>query len=62
MTRFESIRILLALATVKNYEISQFNIKTVFLYGDLKEEIFNQQDLMMTAIEFVNSKRVYTMD
>lgn len=43
VARFESIRILLALAAAKDYEISQFDIKTAFLHGDLKEEIFMLQ-------------------
>lgn len=34
VARFESIRILLALAATKDYEIIQFDIKTAFLYGD----------------------------
>lgn len=43
VARFESIRILLSLAAVKDYEIVQFDIKTAFLYGDLNEEIFMTQ-------------------
>lgn len=42
VARFESIRIL-SIACVNDYEVSQFDIKTAFLYGDLKEEIFMEQ-------------------
>ena len=37
VVRYESIRILLALAARENFEISQFDVKTAFLYGDLKK-------------------------
>lgn len=40
VARFESIRILLALAAINDYEIFQFDIKTAFLHGNLEEEIF----------------------
>lgn len=41
--RYDSIRILLALATIYEMEILQFDIKTAFLYGNLKEEIYMKQ-------------------
>lgn len=41
--RYDSIRILLALATIHDMEILQFDIKTAFLYGDLEEEIYIKQ-------------------
>ena len=40
MTRFDSIRILLAVAVQKDYKIMQFDIKTAFLNGDLDEDVF----------------------
>lgn len=43
VARFESIRILMSIACANDYEIYQFDIKTAFLYGDLKEEIFMEQ-------------------
>lgn len=43
VVRFESIRILMSIACANNYEIYQFDIKTAFLYGDLKEDIFMEQ-------------------
>lgn len=43
VVRYESIRILLAVAAEKNYGIAQFDVKTAFLYGELNEEIFIEQ-------------------
>ena len=39
-TRYDSIRVLLAVAAAHNYEIQQFDIKTAFLYGNLSEDIY----------------------
>lgn len=39
-TRYDTIRILLAIATTNDFEITQFDIKTAFLNGNLEEEIF----------------------
>ena len=38
--RYESIRILLALAAIKNLYMKQCDVKTAFLYGNLDEEIY----------------------
>ena len=43
VARYESIRILLALATINNWEIHQMDVKTAFLNGDLDEEIYMEQ-------------------
>lgn len=40
LIKFESIRILLALAAKEDWEIAQFDIKTAFLNGNLDEEIY----------------------
>jgi transposase InsO family protein len=37
--RYDSLRIFLALVTQFDLEIMQFDVKTAFLYGDLKEDI-----------------------
>lgn len=39
-TRYDTIRILLAIAARQNYNIVQFDIKTAFLYGELNEDIY----------------------
>ena len=43
VVRYDSVRALLALAAQQNYEISQFDVKTAFLYGELDEEIYMAQ-------------------
>lgn len=40
VARWDSIRFLLALAAVRDYEIRHLDIKTAFLNGDLEEEIY----------------------
>ena len=37
------IRIVLGLVASLNWEIEQFHVKTSFLHGDLKEEIYMEQ-------------------
>jgi hypothetical protein len=39
VTRISSIRILIALASIHNLFIHQMDVKTIFLNGDLEEEI-----------------------
>ena len=39
----KSIRILLAIATYYDYEIWQMDVKTTFLNGDIKEDIYMEQ-------------------
>lgn len=39
-TRYDTIRVLLALAVSKNLKILQFDIKTAFLHGNLNEEVY----------------------
>ena len=43
VARFESLRLLLALATLEDWEIHQMDIKLAFLNGLLEEEIFMEQ-------------------
>ena len=40
VTRLESIRLLLGITAMKDWEIRQIDVKTAYLYGDLDEEIF----------------------
>lgn len=39
VTRFESIRFLLAHAALNDWEVEAMDVKTAFLYGELDEEI-----------------------
>ena len=43
VTRIMSIRMLIAIAVLYNLEIHQMDVKTVFLNGDLDEEIYIKQ-------------------
>ena len=40
VVRYDSIRVLLALAAYENLEMRQFDVKTAFLYGELLEDIY----------------------
>ena len=40
VVRYDSIRVLLALAAYENLEMRQFDVKTTFLYGELLEDIY----------------------
>ena len=41
--KYSSIRVLLALVAHLNLELVQLDLKTAFLHGDLKEEIYMTQ-------------------
>lgn len=43
VVRYDSVRVLLAIAASKDMEIRQFDVKTAFLNGDLKEEVYMEQ-------------------
>ena len=43
VTRITSIRLLIAIAAIFNLKIHQMDVKTMFLNGDLKEEIYTDQ-------------------
>ena len=43
VAKFNSIRVLLALAAQQDFEVHQMDVKTAFLNGDLEEEIYMQQ-------------------
>src|SRR5712692_1408941 len=43
VARFESLRLLLVLAALENWEIHQMDVKSAFLNGILNEEIYMEQ-------------------
>ena len=43
VTRITSIRMLIAIAAIHDFEIHQMDVKTAFLNGDLDEEIYMEQ-------------------
>ena len=45
MVRFASIRLILAIVARMDLELCQMDVKTIFLNGDLDEEIYMDQPL-----------------
>ena len=43
VTRFESVRTLMSIAAVEDFDIYQMDVKCAFLYGSLDEEIYMEQ-------------------
>ena len=43
VARFETVRILLALAALEDWDIKSLKVKTAYLYGELDEEICMDQ-------------------
>ena len=43
VTRITSIRLVLAIAAIRNLEVHQMDVKTAFLNGNLEEEIYMEQ-------------------
>jgi hypothetical protein len=43
MVRFETVWLMIALATLKNWHITSLDVKTAFLYGELDEELYMEQ-------------------
>ena len=41
--RFETVRLMLALATLENWYITGLNVQSAYLYGKLDEEIYMEQ-------------------
>jgi transposase InsO family protein len=45
VVKYDSIRVILAIAAAKKLKLKQFDIKTAFLYGDIEEEIYMKQPI-----------------
>ena len=43
VTRITSIRLVLAIAAIRNLEVHQMDVKTAFLNGNIEEEIYMEQ-------------------
>uniref|UniRef100_A0A0W0FZG2 Reverse transcriptase Ty1/copia-type domain-containing protein n=1 Tax=Moniliophthora roreri TaxID=221103 RepID=A0A0W0FZG2_MONRR len=43
VVRFETVRVLLALAALEDWDIQAIDVKTAFLYGELDKEIYMEQ-------------------
>ena len=60
VARLEAIRILLAFASFKGFKLKQMDVKSAFLNGYLKEEVFVEQPLGFENHEFPN--HVYKLE
>jgi hypothetical protein len=54
VARLESIRILLAYATHHGFKLYQMNVKSAFLNGSIKEEVYVEQPLGFEDEEYPN--------
>lgn len=45
VVKHTSIRTIFALAAIRNMKMKQFDVKTAFLYGDLKEDVYMKQPI-----------------
>ena len=59
MTRINSIRMMLAITTLRNLELHQMDVKTIFLNGDLDEENYMEQPEGFSAPR--QEKKVYKL-
>nr|GFB24738.1 Gag-Pol polyprotein [Tanacetum cinerariifolium] len=59
VARLEAVRLFIAYAAHKSFTIYQMDVKTMFLYGPLKEELYvNQQD---GFVDLYHSDKVYRL-
>ena len=54
VARMEAIRIFLAYAAHKNIKVHQMDVKSAFLNGELKEEVYLQQPPGSESVEFLD--------
>jgi hypothetical protein len=54
VARLESIRILLAYATYHDFKLYQMDVKSAFLNGPIKEEVYVEQPLDFEDSEYPN--------
>jgi len=43
MVQFETVWLMVVLATLKNWHITSLDVKTAFLYGELNKELYIEQ-------------------
>ena len=60
VTRLEVIRILLAYASSKGFQLQQMDVKSAFLNGYIKEDVYVEQPPNFECIDFPN--HVYKLD
>ena len=63
VVRLEAIRILLSFACYKGFKLKKMDVKSAFLTGELKEEVFVEQPpvlkIMNFQIMYLNLKKHY---
>nr|GFA13434.1 hypothetical protein [Tanacetum cinerariifolium] len=60
VARIEAIRLFLAYASFKDFVVYQMDMKSAFMYGKIKEEVYVCQNLGFEDLEFPN--RVYKVE
>ncbi|GKD84520.1 putative ribonuclease H-like domain-containing protein, partial [Tanacetum coccineum] len=60
ITRIEAIRLFLAYASFKDFVVYQMDVKSAFLYGKIKEEVYVCQPLGFKDLDFPD--RVYKVE
>jgi hypothetical protein len=60
VARLESIRILLSYATYHGFKLYQMDVKSVFLNGPIKEEVYVEQPPGFKDSEYTNCRRFET--
>ncbi|GKF67457.1 putative ribonuclease H-like domain-containing protein [Tanacetum coccineum] len=60
LARIEAIRLFLAYASFKNFLVYQMDVKSVFLYGTIEDEVYVIQPLGFVDLEF--PKKVYKVE
>ncbi|GKG45226.1 putative ribonuclease H-like domain-containing protein, partial [Tanacetum coccineum] len=60
VARIESIRLFLAYASFKDFVVYQMDVKSAFLYGKIKEEVYVCQPLGFEDLDFPD--RVYKVE
>ncbi|GJQ97982.1 putative ribonuclease H-like domain-containing protein [Tanacetum coccineum] len=60
VARIEAIRLFLAYASFKDFVVYQMDVKSAFLYGKIKEDVYVCQPLGFEDLEFLN--RVYKVE
>nr|GEU74868.1 hypothetical protein [Tanacetum cinerariifolium] len=60
VSRIEAIRLFLAYASFKDFVVYQMDVKSAFLYGKIKEEVYDCQSLGFEDLDFLD--KVYKVE
>ena len=59
VAKINSVRILLSLAANKDWALHQFDVKNIFLYGNLENEVY--MDILLALDDSKVEEKVYTL-